>query len=210
MYDVDISYNFFEDYLDDPNFNNIFNKRISKIKNQYKKMLNMDNIIEDFFVEIFCWTVLPKDTLFEINGILESYIPEYVLIDPCSGNSFHTFLFNNFCNKEVITIDIQPEDECWIDTFACDGLEYLKNNIDDFSNKVLFLAWIDYDNLTYSLLKNFNGSIVVSVGNYELHNSYQYLNELYKNYELIHHYRLTMPWNLIENIRIYKKKSFFN
>ena len=78
MYDVDISYNFFEDYLDDPNFNNIFNKRISKIKNQYKKMLNMDNIIEDFFVEIFCWTVLPKDTLFEINGIFMIMMNDFV------------------------------------------------------------------------------------------------------------------------------------
>ena len=71
---IKINYNFFEDYLDNNEFNIKFNKRINKIKNQYKKFLKVDNIIEDFFVEIFCWTVIPKDLLYEINGILESYI----------------------------------------------------------------------------------------------------------------------------------------
>ena len=204
-----IQYNFFEDYLDNIDFNNKFNQRITKVRNQYKKFLNTENIIEDFFVEIFSWTVLPKDILFEINGVLESYIDNYILIDPCSGNSFHTFLFSIFCNKEVITIDIQPEDDPWIETIECDGLEYIKNNIEDFSDKILFLAWIDYDNLTYNLLKNFKGSVVVSVGNYNEGNSLKYLNELENNYELIYHYKLNMPWNHIENIKIYTKKLIF-
>ena len=204
---VEVNYNFFEDYLDNNEFNIKFNERINKIKNQYKKFLNVDNIIEDFFVEIFCWTVIPKDLLYEINGILESYIYEYTLIDPCSGNSFHTFLFNTFCYKEVITIDIQPEENCWIQTTSFCGLEYIKNRIHDFSDKVLLLAWIDYDDLTYSLLKNFKGILVLSIGNYEKHNSQKYLNELDEKYDLISHYKLNMPWDLNENIRIFKRKN---
>ena len=47
--------------------------------------------------------------LYKIREILETYINDYTLIDPCSGNSFHTFLFNEFCKKNVITIDIQEE-----------------------------------------------------------------------------------------------------
>lgn len=203
-----IEYNFFEDYLDNIDFSIKFNQRLIKIKNQYSKFLNTDNIIEDFFVEIFSWTVLPKNILFEINGILEKILCiDYILIDPCSGNSFHTFLFNIFCNKEVITIDIQPEDNPWIETIEYDGLEYIKNNIVDFSDKVLLLAWIDYDNLTYNLLKNFKGTVIVSVGNYEEGNSLNYLKELDNNYELIYHYKLNMPWNHIENLKIYVKKN---
>ena len=102
---IKINYNFFEDYLDNKEFNIKFQKRLNKIKNQYQKFLNVDNIIEDFFVEIFCWSVIPIDVLYQINGLLESYILDYLIIDPCSGNSFHTFLFKTFCNKEVITID---------------------------------------------------------------------------------------------------------
>lgn len=204
---IKINYNFFEDYLDNIEFNKKFNKRLIKIKNQYQKYLKVDNIVEDFFVEIFCWTVIPKDILFEINGLLENYIHDYILIDPCSGNSFHTFLFNTFCNKEVITIDIQPEENCWIHTISADGLTFLKNNINDFSNKILLLAWIDYDDLTYSLLKIFKGLLIVSIGNYENHNSKQYLNELNNNFDLIYHYEFIMPWNLIENIRIFKRKN---
>ena len=204
---IKINYNFFEDYLDNKEFNIKFQKRLNKIKNQYQKFLNVDNIIEDFFVEIFCWSVIPIDVLYQINGLLESYILDYLIIDPCSGNSFHTFLFKTFCNKEVITIDIQPEDNAWIETIPSCGLNYIKNNIDDFSNKVLLLAWIDYDDLTYSLLKNFKGILVLSIGNYEKHNSQKYLNELKENYDLIFHYKLIMPWNLTENIRIFKKKD---
>ena len=69
------------------------------------------------------------------------------------------------------------------------------------------MAWIDYDDLTYSLLKNFKGILVLSIGNYEKHNSQKYLIELNKNYDLINHYNLNMPWNLNENIRIFKKKN---
>ena len=126
---IKINYNFFEDYLDNNEFNIKFKHRLNKIKNQYQYQKNLDvnNIIEDFFVEIFSWTVIPKNILFEIDGLLESYVCDYILIDPCSGNSFHTFLFNNFCHRNVITIDIQPEDNCWIETISCCGLKYIKN-----------------------------------------------------------------------------------
>ena len=44
------------------------------------------------------------------------------------GNSFHTFLFHEFCKKDVITIDIQKEKDAWIKTIECDGLDYIKND----------------------------------------------------------------------------------
>ena len=38
------------------------------------------------------------------------------------------------------------------------------------------LAWIDYDNLTFNLLKHFKGNIILSIGNYEEGNSKQVIN----------------------------------
>ncbi len=205
-----LEYTFYKDYSYSEIFNNIFDKRKQNIllnnNNQYKNCEDELNLIEEYFVEIFSWTVLPKDLLITINKILESYINNYILIDPCSGNSFHTFLFHEFCKKDVITIDIQREKDAWIKTIECDGLDFLKNNIIDFSDKVLLLSWIDYDELTTNLLKNFKGDIILSFGNYDKSNSKNYLNELNKNYNLIQHYILIMPWGSKEHIKIFKKK----
>ena len=96
---IKVNYNFYQDYNEDQHFNKIFQKRLNKINNQYKNQLKINNLIEEFFVEIFCWTVIPKKLLLEIDQILNSHLKNYTIIDPCSGNSFHTFLFNNFCNK---------------------------------------------------------------------------------------------------------------
>ena len=205
-----LEYTFYKDYSYSEIFNDIFNKRKQNIllnnNNQYKNCEDENKLIEDYFVEIFCWTVLPKDLLITINELLESYINNYILIDPCSGNSFHTFLFHEFCKKDVITIDIQKEKDAWIKTIECDGLDYIKNDIIDFSDKVLLLSWIDYDELTTNLLKNFKGDIILSFGNYDESNSKNYLNELNKNYILIEHYVLNMPWDSKEHIKIFKRK----
>ena len=98
--------------------------------------------------------------------------------------------------KDVITVDIQKEKDAWITTKKCDGLDYIKNNIIDFSDKVLLLSWIDYDELTTNLLKNFKGNIILSIGNYEEGNSKNYLITLEQKYDLVNHFILNMPWNL--------------
>ena len=203
-----VNYDFYKEYIDDELFNNIFEKRLIKIENQYKhmhKFMKINNLIEEYFVEIFCWTVIPKKLLFEIDTILNSHINNYTLIDLCSGNSFHTFLFNNFCKRNVITVDIQIEKNAWIETIENDALYYLKNYVKKFEDKILLLAWTDYDNLTFSLLKNFKGKIILSIGNYEDGDSKKYLEELKNNFELLHHFQLKMPWDLIENIKIFRR-----
>ena len=204
-----LKYDFYKDYEISHNFNNIFKKRKQNIllntNNQYKKCEDELKLLNEYFVEIFSWSALPKDLLFIINDVLEEFVGNYTMIDPCSGNSFHTFLFNEFCNKNVITIDIQTENDAWIDTIECDGLEYIKNNINDFNNMVLLLSWIDYDDLTTSLIQNFKGEFVLSVGNYKEGNSKKYLNVLNKDYILIRHFILNMPWNLQENIKIFRR-----
>jgi hypothetical protein len=81
----------------------------------------------------------------------------------------------------------------------------MQNKINSFEDKVLLLSWIDYDDLTVALLKSYKGQIVISIGNYDETNSKQYLYELNNNYLLLKHYELKMPWNSIENCRIYKK-----
>ena len=71
----------------------------------------------------------------------------------------------------------------------------------------MLLAWTDYDDLTFSLLKNFKGKIILSIGNYEDGDSKKYLEELKNNFELLHHFQLKMPWDLIENIKIFKNMN---
>lgn len=204
-----VDYTFYEEYMEDIVFKNIFESRLNKIQKDIQiSYMPTSNLLEDYFVEIFSWTVLPRFLLYEIDLLVSSYIPNYVLIDPCSGNSFHTFLFHHFCNKKVITVDIQREESAWIDTIEYDGLKYINSMIEDFKDKVLLLAWIDYDDLTVSLLKSYKGGIVISIGNYDESNSKKYLAELSKNYKLIKHYELEMPWHSIEHIRIYEKKVY--
>lgn len=114
------------------------------------------------------------------------------------------FYLRQICNKNVITIDIQKENDAWIDTIECDGLEYMKHNM------VLLLLWIDYDNLTTSLIKNFKGDYVLSIGNYKDENSRNYLNELNQNYSLIKHFILNMPWDLQEHIKIFRRNNIIH
>lgn len=203
-----INYNFYEEYLENEEFSKIFKIRKLYVKNKDKLKYFDDELVRERFVEIFSWTVIKRNLLFEINKIIGEIVPNGVIIDPCSGNSFHTFLFKTFCNREVITIDIQPEENAWIETLEQDGLEYLKNmKIHD--NKILILSWIDYTGkeLSYNLLKSFKGKLVISIGNYREINSKRYLDELKANYKIINSYDCMMPWNMIEEIRIFKKNT---
>ena len=70
MEHVIIKYNFFNDYLYDNDFLEIFNKRKNYIKNKYNFKLCDDELIKEYFVEIFSWTVINKDTLHDINTII--------------------------------------------------------------------------------------------------------------------------------------------
>ena len=196
-----VNYDFYKDYLHNDKFKELFNKRKTMIKKKYYFTHSDDELVKEYFVEIFSWSVIPYNLLLEINEILDTYKFMNRIIDPCSGNSFHSFLFNEFCNKNVISIDIQPEKLSWIDTIEEDGLVFIKNNYT--SNDCILLSWIDYDDLAYNLLYNFKGNIVISIGNYE-NISFQYLDFLEANFVLIKKYILHMPWDHTEQIKIYK------
>ena len=201
-----INYDFYKDYLDDDIFKLIFDQRKLYIKNKFCLKCSDEELIKEYFVEIFSWTVLSKDILFKINRLIDYHVPNGILIDPCSRNSFHTFLFDNFCKRQVVTIDVQPESNAWVKTICCDGLDYLKK-LDNHQDKILLLSWIDLtDNeLSYNLLKSFKGNLVISVGNYRPINSKKYLDELNTEYQLVKSIGCIMPWELLEEIRIYKK-----
>ena len=206
MEHVIIKYNFYNDYLYSNDFLEIFNKRKKYIKNKYNFKLCDDELIKEYFVEIFSWTVINKHTLNDINTVINKYLPNGTIIDPCSGNSFHTFLFNKFLNYNIITIDIQPEPNAWVDTIEDDGLDYIKK-IENHSNKILLLSWIDYthNELPYNLLINFKGDLVISIGNYREVDCKKYMDELTNKYKLLKEYYCKMPWDSVEEIKLYYK-----
>ena len=199
-----VTYDFYKDYLQNKKFQEIFNKRKQIIRDRYSLKHSDDELIREYFVEIFSWSVIPYNLLIEINQILDKLGYINRIIDPCSGNSFHTFIFSEFCQKSVSTIDIQPEELSWIETINDNGLDFIKNNCTN--NDCLLLSWIDYDDLAYNLLYNFRGDMVISIGNYE-NISFQYLDLLESNFVLMKRYILNMPWNYIEQIKIYKRNS---
>lgn len=201
-----INYKFYNDYIDNQLFLDKFNIRKSYLKKKYNLNLTDEELIKEYFVEIFSWTVMDKFLIKDIYTTINNYLTDMVIVDPCSGNSFHTFLFNTFMGIPVITIDIQPEENSWVETIEDDGLNYIIN-MKDNENKVLLLSWIDYTkyDLSYNLLKSFKGQIVISVGNYRENNSKKYLDELSNNYILIKEYYCQMPWKYEEEIKIYRK-----
>ena len=208
---VKVDYNFYKEYI----ISNTFQEKLSERKKHIRSLYNFkdddDKLIQEYFVEIFSWTVIPLNILEEINSILSLYDKsilkekKHTIFDPCSGNSFHTFLFNEFCKRDVITVDIQPERNSWIHTYEKDGLNFLKG-LKDHSNLVLLLSWIDYDELTYKLTKNFRGNIIISIGNYE-NISLKYLKELHKNFKKIKSWDFKMPWFHEERVKIYIRKN---
>ena len=222
---VKIPYDFYNDYISNKNFLEIFNKRKQYIRNKFRFKEDDNALIKEYFVEIFSWTVIPKKILEEMEGILcyfdntlldierkdinsfdfNNIFSSYKIFDPCSGNSFHTFLFKEFYGRDVITVDIQPEKNAWIHTYEKDGLKFLKG-LEDHSNLVLLLSWIDYDDLTYNLTKHFKGNIIISIGNYE-NISLKYLKELHKDFRKIRSWDFKMPWYHCERVKIYVRKN---
>ena len=203
-----IDYNFYNEYLTNNNFKEKFNIRLNEIKKRWNLKLEEVELVQEYFVEIFSWTVIPKDILLSIhNNIKNKNSNIEGIIDPCCGNSFHSYLFTEFCDLKSISIDIQNEPNSWIDIIENDAIEYLKD-VDNskIDNYILILSWIDYEELGLKLLDLYKGNIVLSIGNYYQHKCFKYLNKLQTDYNLIQKIKIEMPWGLDEYIELYFRK----
>ena len=94
---VKIPYHFYNDYISNKNFLEIFKKRKLYIRDKFVFKEDDDALIKEYFVEIFSWSVFNKTVLTTINKYLTNHNINCI-IDPCCGNAFHTFLL-----KEVKT-----------------------------------------------------------------------------------------------------------
>ena len=134
-YYCNLSYDFYKSYYDIKGFRTILETRKTYFADKLR-FLGIFNspekdLLNEFFVEIFSWTVMDKSIMDKIrHDITNNYtlkLEDLTVVDPCSGNSFHTFLFNKYLTMPVITVDIQPEENAWIDTIEGDGVSYITN-----------------------------------------------------------------------------------
>ena len=198
-----ISYNFYEDYTQlNPNFTIKMNQRIDDIKEKYIIKLSNEDVIKDYFVELFSWTIFPYNILQNIYEIIKDKCD--ILLDPCCGNSFHTYLFETFTPLKCLSFDIQNEKNSWTNITETNGL-FVLQQLPNHQNICLFLSCIDNEHIGMTILDSFKGNIIISVGNYE-GTSPNYLSKLHENYNIIYCKILQMPWNLTEKIEIYVKK----
>lgn len=198
-----IDYDFYKEFYKYKDFKEKLEIRINDIKTKYvNKSDNYDFIIKQYFVELFSWSVFSKSILDKLNIIFKNYGINKI-IDPCCGNAFHNYLLNLYLNLDILTIDIQNEENSWTPIKEIDCRKYLNNlKIKDYDNSALLLSWIDYESLNIDLLNLYKGNMVISVGNYD-NLSPNYLIEIKKKYNLIENYILEMPWGLTEKIEIY-------
>ena len=175
------------------------------IKRKYELKLPVEEIIKEYFVEIFSYIVIPYDILLIIADYLKTMDIKYV-IDPCCGNAFHTFLFNEFTGFITTSIDNQKESNSWLEVIEQDGVEYIKNmNELEHQRGALILSYIKGDKLACDLLNSYKGGIIISIGNYD-NLCPNYLSGLNRDYNLQKRIILKMPWGLEEKIEIYLKK----
>jgi len=204
---ITIPYDFYKEYIRKSSvFRERMKQRIEYVCTKTQmKCQEEEAFIQEYFVEVFSWTALSYSLLSDMDTMLSLHVPNYTLFDPCSGNSFHTFLFKHFCNRSVITVDIQPDEIPWTPTIEADGIEFIQR-LPSHQNIVLFLSWIDFTerDIVYQLLTSFHGEVVVSVGNYRSITSEKYLERLRTSYRLLATYLCAMPWGLTEEIRIFK------
>ena len=218
---ISIKNDFYKDYISpDNDFESILNKRIDHLRGQFHLVdpkWTRDKIIKENFVEIFCWSAFSLELLADITQILQSYGIKSI-IDPCCGNAFHTYLFQQFAGFDIFAIDIQKEPNSWTSIYEMNGLDY--NELNDKAKKIekylyggrnenekaLFLSWIDRDELALELINRFRGDIIISVGHLPniMIETCQFLKS---NYDLITKYILIMPWGIEEDILIYKKHN---
>ena len=118
-----ISYDFYKEF-DNKILNKQLEIRINDIKIRYFNKNDNKNIIEEYFVELFSWSVFSKSILDKFNIIFNNYAINSV-IDPCCGNGFHTFLIKTYLDLDIISIDIQDEPNSWISIYEIDGRTYL-------------------------------------------------------------------------------------
>jgi hypothetical protein len=204
--DFKVEYNFYLKYLENQDFKKKFEHRVEKIKNIYNKNLSQSDVILEYFVEIFSWSVLP----IEILKLIESEISKLdinLIIDPSCGSAFHGFLFQKFCKFKTINLDLQNETFSWIPIIEGDGRHYLKNlNQDLHCKSALLLSWIDYEDLCLDLLNLYQGDMVISFGNYNVLCP-KYKLKLEQDFILTKKITLNMPWGLDEDIELYVKKN---
>jgi hypothetical protein len=201
---ISIEYDFYKFYLGNKVFKNILKKRMLYIKHKYELDMSNNELIKEYFVEIFSWSVIPLELLVELNEFLIKNNINTIL-DPCCGNAFHACLFDIFCGTKTLSCDIQREENAWIENVEKDGRQFLEElNEKDHFEGALILSWIDGEDLARELLNKFMGNIVISLGNYV--NNTRYIDDLNYYYDLKINIILKMPWGLTERIEIYKKK----
>ena len=201
---IDIKYDFYKDYIKNNYFKDKLHNRIEYIKNKFNENGSFDSIIICYFVEIFSWSVLPQELLFTISDYLCDNNVKYI-VDPCCGNSFHTFLFEHFCGFNVLSCDNQKEENAWTDIIEKDGIKFLDDlNEAHHIEGALLLSWIEGEELAFQLLENYIGDYLISIGNYT--NNTRYMDDLNYYYELKIKINMNMPWGLKEKIEIYKRK----
>jgi hypothetical protein len=203
---VDISYDFYKEYLTNLDFKNKLNTRIEAIEKRYSiKNKSLEIFLEDYFVEVFSWSILTKSVL----NFIYLQIKEQGLqgvIDPCCGNGFHTYLFGAIMKLNTYTVDIQDEEDSWTSIVEKEGRQFLKELSQlEHENNALILSWIDYESLTIDLLNLYKGNMIISIGNYDKL-SPNYISELKKQFNMSYRFILNMPWGLTEKIEIYIKK----
>lgn len=234
--EIEVRNDFYKDYIN-TNLNsmginvvNNFQERLDKRLAYLRITFNLtdpiwtdDKIIEENFVETFCWSAFPKSFLEEISDILRRNGIFYI-IDPCCGNAFHMYLFKLFSGFETLAIDIQPEPYSWTkplsmlyhdteNTPTTNGLMHMptfSKNFHDagvykYDQQCLFLSWIDRDDLAMGLIDKFKGNIIISVGHLETV-MVETCKHLDTKFELLKQYNLKMPWDIIETVKIYKRK----
>ena len=203
---IQLPYNFYESYIGNQDFDNKLKERLSMVKRKYflGSAVSDENVLKEYFVEVFSWTVFPVDVLhFVVSFIIENGLKG--VIDPCCGNAFHTFLFGNICNLNTFTVDIQDEENSWREITECDGRDFMRGlTLVQHKDNALLLSWIDYESLTIELLQLYKGKMVISVGNYD-RLSPRYIEILNKGYSMAHRFVLNMPWGLSEKIEIYTR-----
>lgn len=200
---IPIKYDFYKEYLKNNNFNDIFKQRTAYIKSKYDINMTDKELIESYFVELFSWSVIPKELLLDISKYLQQNNITRIL-DPCCGNAFHTCLFDMISGINTLSCDIQIEENAWIKSIEQDGRQFLDElNEQEHFEGALILSWIDGEKLARELLSKYKGNIIISIGNYVINTGY--IDDLQRYYKLRKQIILKMPWGLNERIEIYSK-----